>query len=633
MSKVQSHTEKLEFKTELKQLLHIITHSLYSNKEIFLRELISNASDAINKIKFDSLQHEELLEGNKDWKIRISVDKDKGTLTVSDNGIGMSRDGIIDNLGTIAKSGTRAFLESLKASNAKDRPDLIGQFGVGFYSAFMVADRVTVVSRMAGDPKDGVKWQSDGQGEFTVEPLEKASRGTDVILHLKAEEKEFLEPYPVRRIVKKFSDFIEHPVVMDVEKEDKDKKKTVVEETLNSSKALWLRGKSEVAPEEYHEFYKQISNDFQEPARVIHYTAEGTQEFRVLLFIPAHRPFEFQWGEAKCGPKLYIQRVLIMDHCEELLPPYLRFVSGVVDSSDLPLNISRELLQHNPLLERMQKNLVKSVLKDLDAMKTSDYDKYVAFFSELGDILKEGVSRDHANRKQVADLLLFESMNTEKGKYITLAQYVEKMLADQKEIYYLIGESREQIEHSPYLEAFRAKGQDVLLLSDAIDEWVLPALHEYEGKKLQAVDRGDLADKAGETIKPELKDQYQKLMEHLKGRLTEVSDVRLSGRLKESAACLVAGEGVPSAHLERLMQRMGRGQQVGESKRILELNGEHPAVSAMLALFERKPDDPRVETYGRLLFDQAVLAEGSRVKDPVAFAKRINELLVKDAAG
>jgi len=624
MSEAVLQGEKLEFKTELKQLLHIITHSLYSNKEIFLRELISNASDAINKIKFNSLAHEELLEGNKDWKIKISVDKEKGTLTVSDNGVGMSRDSAVENLGTIAKSGTRAFLESLKQSSAAERPDLIGQFGVGFYSAFMVADKVTVISREAGDPKNGVRWESDGQGEFTVETVEKPQRGTDVTLHLKESEKEFLDPYTVRRVVRKFSDFIEHPVVMDVEKEE-DGKKAVAEEQLNSRKAIWLRNKSEVTPEEYNEFYKQIAADDRPPARVIHYTAEGANEFRVLLFIPSHRPFEFAWDDYKAGLRLYIQRVLIMDRCEDLLPPYLRFVKGVVDSTDLPLNISRELLQQNPLLEQIRKNIVKRVLDALAEMKTHEYEKYVAFFKELGPVLKEGVGRDWTNRQKVADLVLFESIKTEKGKYITLQQYVDAMPADQKEIYYLIGETRELIEHSPYLEAFRARGQDVLLLTDPVDEFMIPSLHEYKGKTLQAADRGELP---AEKKAPD--EGFRKLLDHLKGKLPEVSDVRLSSRLTESAACLVAGEGALTAHMERLMQRLGRGE-FGESKRVLELNGEHPAVMALRDLYERAPDDPRVEQYARLFYDQAVLAEGSKVKDPAAFARRINELLVKYA--
>jgi len=629
MTTATPSAEKLEFKTELKQLLHIITHSLYSNKEIFLRELISNASDAINKIKFNSLQHEELLENNKDWKIKISVDDKNRTLTVSDNGIGMSRDSAIENLGTIAKSGTRAFLEGLKNAANQERPELIGQFGVGFYSAFMVADRVTVISRPAGDPKQGVKWESDGQGEYLVETIEKADRGTDVILHLKEDEKEFLQPYTLRQTIKKFSDFIEHPVVMDVEKEDDKQNKTITEETLNSRKAIWLRNKSEVTAEEYNAFYKQIGMDATDPARVIHYTAEGANEFRVLLFIPAHKPFDMYWGEQKTGLRLYVQRVLIMDHCEALLPPYLRFVRGVVDSSDLPLNISRELLQQNPLLDRMQKNIVKSILGALEDMKANEYDKYVSFFKELGSVLKEGVGRDWTNRQKLAELLLFESMKTEAGKFITLEQYVGDMPLDQKDIYYLAGESREHLEHSPYLETFRARGQDVLFMTDPVDEFMLPGLTEYRSKKLHAIDRGELPGDDAAKTPPETNESYKKLFESLKTSIPEVADVRLSHRLKESAACLVADEGAMSAHLERLMQRMGRNEEMPPSKRVLELNGEHPVVVAMRQLFEKSPDDPRVADFGRLLYDEAVIAEGSKIKDPVAFARRVNELLIK----
>jgi molecular chaperone HtpG len=632
MTQTAQPAEKLEFRTELKQLLHIITHSLYSNKEIFLRELISNASDAINKIKFDSLQHEELLEGNKDWKIQITADRAAGTLTVSDNGIGLSREDAIDNLGTIAKSGTRAFLESLKNQNAQTRPDMIGQFGVGFYSSFMVADRVTVVSRRAGVPADqAVKWSSDGQGDFTVETVEKASRGTDVTLHLKEDEKDFLQEYRLRGIVKKFSDFIEHPVVMDVEQGSGEEKKTV-EETLNARKAIWLRPKAENTPEEYAEFYKQITGDPEAPAKVIHYTAEGAQEFKVLVFIPSRRPFELQWGDYKAGLRLYVQRVLIMDRCEELLPGYLRFVRGVVDSSDLPLNISREMLQHNPLLDKIRSNVVRSVLKALEEMKADEYDKYVSFYKELGEVLKEGVGRDWDNRQRLADLLLFESLKTPAGQYTTLARYFDEMPAEQKDIYYLIGESRELLEQSPYLEAFRSRGWDVLLLSDPIDEFALPNLHEYKGKKLKAADRGELDDdKAARDKREEAQGSYKKLFEALKGKLSEVADVRLSSRLKESAACLVADEGAMTAHMERLLQRMGRDT-AGAARRVLELNGEHPAVVALHQLFEKLPEDPRVENYARLLYDQAVIAEGSKVKDPVAFARRVNELLVKDAA-
>jgi molecular chaperone HtpG len=632
MTQTAHQAEKLEFRTELKRLLHIITHSLYSNKEIFLRELISNASDAINKIKFDSLQHQDLLEDNKDWKIQIRADRAAGTLTVSDNGIGMSRDEAVENLGTIAKSGTRAFLDSLEKSQQQAQPEMIGQFGVGFYSAFMVADRVTVLSRRAGLPADqGVKWSSDGVGDFTVESVDKPGRGTDVILHLKEDEKDFLSEYRLRGIVKKFSDFIEHPVVMEVERgEGADKK--VVEETLNARKAIWLRPKSENTPQEYAEFYKQITGDTEAPARMIHYTAEGVHEFKVLVFLPAHRPLELQWGDYKAGLRLYVQRVLIMDRCEELLPPYLRFVRGVVDSSDLPLNISREMLQHNPLLDKIRSNVVRSILKALEEMKSQEYDKYVAFFKELGEILKEGLGRDWDNRQRLADLMLFESLKTPAGQLTTLAQYVEAMPAEQKDIWYLIGDSREMLEHSPYVEAFRSKGQDVLLLTDPIDEFALPSLAEYKGKKLVAADRGPLeGDKEEQKKREEARGRYEKLFAALKAKVPEVSDVRLSSRLTESAACLVADAGAMTAHLERLLQRMGRDH-LEAPHRVLELNGEHPAVQALQQLYEKSPDDPRIESFGRLLYDQAVIAEGSKVKDPGALARRINELLVKDAS-
>jgi molecular chaperone HtpG len=513
----------------------------------------------------------------------------------------------------------------LKSKEVRERPELIGQFGVGFYSAFMVADRVTVLSRPAGDPKDGVRWESDGQGEFSVEPHEKATRGTDVTLHLKAEEKDFLDPYRLRQIIKKFSDFIEHPVVMDVEKEA-DGQKTTDEEVINARKAIWLRAKSENTDDEYKAFYKQIAHDFRDPARWIHYTAEGAQEFRVLAFLPAEKPFEMQMGgEYAWGLKLYIQRVLIMDHCEALLPPYLRFVKGVVDSTDLPLNISRELLQANPLLEQIKNSVTRSVLKALEDMKNDEYDNYVKFFKEFGTILKEGPRVDWANRERVADLFLFESMKTPAGQLTTLAKVVEGMPEDQKEIYYLTGETREQLENSPYLEAYRDKGADVLLLTDPIDEFTLPSL-SYKGKSFKPVDRAEASDgvEAGE------KEKFAKLLEYLKGRLSEVSDVRLTSRLKGSAACLVT-EGHMSAHLERLMHRWGKGDEVGAVKRVLELNGSHAVVEVMRKLHEKDASDPRVESYGRLLYDQAVIAEGSRVKDPVAFARRVNELLLKDA--
>ena len=480
--------ETLEFKAELKQLLHLITHSLYSDREIFLRELISNASDAINKVRFDALANADKLEGNTDWKIKLTPGAAAGTLTISDNGIGMSRDEVIANLGTVAQSGTKAFLEAAKrAGKTGESPGLIGQFGVGFYSAFMVADKVTVVTRGAGSlATDATKWESDGQGSYTLEATEKPTRGTDVILHLKEDAKDFLDTWRLRQLVRKFSDFLEHPVVMDVEKEVKgegeEAKKEITEETLNSRKAIWLRNKSEVKAEEYDEFYKSLAHDTDGPADVIHYAAEGKTEFRVLAFVPAHKPFGFDYEEPVAGLRLYVQRVLIMDRCEQVLPTYLRFVKGVVDSADLPLNVSREILQQNPLLDAIQKSVVKNVLEALGGMKNVEYDKYLTFYAGFGPVLKEGLARDYSNREKIADLLLFESANTEPGKFTTFGEYVEKMPTDQTEIAYLIGESAEQLRHSPYLEAFRAKGRDVLLFTDPIDEFWPSVAGEYEGK-------------------------------------------------------------------------------------------------------------------------------------------------------
>jgi molecular chaperone HtpG len=621
--------ETLQFKTELKQLLHLIIHSLYSHKDIFLRELISNASDAIDTVRFQALTKQDLLEGagNSEWKIKLIPDEKAGTLTVSDNGVGMSKESIVENLGTIARSGTRGFLEALRQADVKERPELIGQFGVGFYASFMVADKVTVISRMAGSPQDGVKWESSGQGEFTVESIEKPSRGTDVILHLRDDSKDFLQAWRLREIVKKYSDFVEHPIVIDVEKEE-DKEKKTVEETLNSRKALWLRNKSEITPEEYKEFYHHLSHDFHDPAKTIHYKAEGTIEFKALLFIPAKRPFDLMFADHRKGLQLYIQRVFIMDDCETLLPPYLRFIKGVVDSPDLPLNVSREILQQSAPLEKIKSNLVNKLLSTFDEMKRKEYDSYVDFFKELGPVLKEGVHQDWNNRQKIAELLLFESTKTEPGKFTTLDQYVEGMPVAQGEIYYLIGETREMLENSPYLESFKAKGQEVLLLTDPIDEFVANSLPEFKGKKLKAVDKGELsASEQDETRKK----GFQPLLDYMKGKLPEIKDVRLSTRLKESAVCLVADEGDMSAHMERLMARYGRDKEYPASKKILEVNAEHPAVQAMQQLYAKSPVEPRLEKYTRVLYDQAVIAEGSKVKDALAFAQRVNELLARDA--
>ncbi len=616
--------ETREFRADLRQLLDLITHSLYSNREIFLRELISNASDALDKLRFEALTHPELREDGDELQIRLLPDKEAGTLTVSDNGIGMSREGIADDLGTIARSGTAAFLEALKQSDDAQRPELIGQFGVGFYSAFMVAEEITVRSRRAGE-KEGVQWVSRGQGEFSLETIEKEKTGTDVILKLREDALEFLEPYRLRELVRKYSDFIEHPIVMATEKEV-DGEKKVEDEVLNSRKAIWLRSPSEVSKEDYAEFYKQIARDFKDPLETIHFSAEGVIEFKALLYIPEAPPWEQLFGENKNGLHLYIQRVFIMDDCQDLLPEYLRFVRGVVDSSDLPLNVSRELLQENPLAAKIRKNLTGKVLKTLADMKKNDRPRYERFFKRMGAVLKEGIARDFERRDELAELLLFESTATKAGEYTTLEDYVSRMPADQEAIWYLIGEERAVLENAPFVEAFRSKGQEVLLLTDPIDEFLVHSLPSYKDKPLRAVDR----EKVEEEEIPELiEESYRPLLDRLKELLDEeVSEVRLSTRLRESASCLVSPEGALGSHMERLMQRLGREDELPVTKRILELNPEHPAVQSLRAIHERDGKDPRVESFGRLLLDEAMLTEGSRPKDPVALARRINDLLV-----
>jgi molecular chaperone HtpG len=622
-------SETMQFKTELKQILRIIIHSLYSHKDIFLRELISNASDAIDRLRFEALTRHELLGGDDNWKIKITADEQAGTLTVSDNGIGMARDTIVENLGTIARSGTRAFLESLQSAEVQQRPELIGQFGVGFYSSFMVADKVTVRSRFAGAAADeAVQWESDGEGEFTVASINKETRGTDVILHLRPDDREFLKAWTVRGIVKKYSDFVEHPIVMDVEREDENKVKSTVEETLNSRKALWLRPKSAVQQEEYDEFYRHISHDHGKPARTIHLSAEGTMEFKALLFIPEHKPFDLIWDNTHKGLQLYIQRVFIMDRCEALLPPYLRFVRGVVDSADLPLNVSRETLQHSPLLEKIKSNLVNKVLRTLDEMRSKEPEAYLKFYQEMGTILKEGIVQDGRNREQIAELLLLPSSKTEPGKFTTLAQYVESMPVSQKEIWYLTGESRMAVEHSPHLESFKAQGQEVLFMVEPIDEFMMQSLTEYKDKTFKAINKGKLD---GAPVDESKQQQFQPLLDWMKSKLGEVKEVRLSSRLKESAACLVTGEHDMGAHMEQMLRRFGREAEIPPAQPTLELNPDHPAVQAVLTLFTAHKDEPSVEKFAHLLYDQAVIAEGAKVKDPSAFAQRLNELLVKAA--
>jgi molecular chaperone HtpG len=544
--------EKLEFKTEVKQLLDLMIHSLYSHKEVFLRELISNASDAIDRARYESLTNSTILENDGNWKIKITADKNAGTLTISDNGLGMTKDEIIEALGTIAHSGTKEFLAVLQSKEVKDNPELIGQFGVGFYSSFMVADKITVVSRHAGQKdKMGVKWESIGDGTYTVEDIYRETKGTDVILHLMEEEKKYLDEWEIRSVVKKYSDFIEHPVVMEVEKEQEstlkkgEKIKVKEEETLNSMKAIWLKDKSEVTKEEYNEFYKHISHDFTEPAKVIHYKAEGTSEFSALLYVPSKAPFNIFYKDYEIGPVLYVKRVQIMDHCEDLIPPYLRFVKGVVDSSDLPLNVSREILQNNRQVEIIKTNITKKVLETLADMNKDEYDGYLTFYKEFGRVLKEGIHFDFTRRETIADLLLFPSTKAEDGKLRTFQDYIEGMKEDQQEIYYATGTALDEVLKSPYLEAFKDKDIEVLIFLDEIDDFIFTGF-EYKGKKLKSVSKGDISlDKTEGDEKKNARKKYGKLLDLVKDTLKDdVKDVRLSGRLTDSACCLVADEAI-----------------------------------------------------------------------------------------
>lgn len=629
----------LEFKTEVKQLLDLMIHSLYSHKEIFLRELVSNASDAIDRVRYEALTNSGVMENDKDLKIKLIPDKEAGTLTIRDNGIGMTKDEMIESLGTIAHSGTKEFIAALQSKEVKDNPELIGQFGVGFYSSFMVADRVTVVSRKAG-LKDGkaVKWESSADGFYSIEDVEKEGKGTDVTLHLKEDEKKYLDEWEIRGVITKYSDYIEHPVVMDVEREKDselkkgEKVKVKEEETLNSKKAIWLKDKSSIEESEYNEFYKHISHDFTDPAKVIHYRAEGTSEFTALLYIPSMAPMDIFYKDYKIGPALYVKRVQIMDHCEQLIPLYLRFIKGVVDSSDLPLNVSREILQNNRQVDIINKNVTKKVLDTLADMKKNDYDKYLAFYKEFGRVLKEGIHYDFARKEAIADLMLFQSTSTETDKYTTLQDYVDNMKEGQEEIYYITGSSRDDVMKSPYLEAFKDKGYEVFIMLEEVDDVIMSSLGEYKGKKIKSVIKGDVdLDKSKDKEeKKEAEKKLKTLIALIKEQLKDdVKDVRLSGRLKDTACCLVADEGGMDPQMEKLMRQMG--QQVPENKRILEINPDHSIFAAMNRIFEKDQKSVVLEEYIKLLYNQALLLEGSKPKDPAGFASAVTKLMVKDA--
>lgn len=637
-----------QFQTEVQQLLDLVIHSLYSNRDIFLRELISNSSDAIDKIRFEAHSDEALLEGNSDWKIKLIPNKDAGTLTIRDNGIGMTIADVEQNIGTIARSGTKAFMQALKDKASTDNPELIGQFGVGFYASFMVADRVVLETRAAGAPENGCRWESTGDGSYTVEECTREQRGTEITLYLKDEFKEYLDEWKIRSIVKKYSDYIQYPICMDITRtetiKDAEGKEiegagtidTIEEQTLNSMKAIWTRPKSDVTEEEYKEFYKHISHDYEDPFRTIHFSAEGTSEFKAILYLPAKKPFDMFYAERKKGLQLYVKRVFITDKCEELIPDYLRFVKGVVDSSDLPLNVSRELLQEDAQIRRIQKSLVGKVLSTLTEIKEKHLDEYVSFWKEFGQVIKEGVHFDYANKEKLQELILFESTVTEPDSFVSLKEYVERMPEAQKEIYFITGTSRESLEQSPHLEAFRAKGFEVLFLTDPVDEWVVQAVTEYDGKPLKAADRGDISldtdeeKQEKEKKREEAKKEFSDLISFLSDRLKDkVKEVRFSNRLTDSACCLVADEYGMNANMERIMKAMN--QTVPDAKRILELNPTHPILRAMSDMYAKDKTSTELSDYADLLFDQALLTEGSAIKDPLRFTRLLSNLMVKAA--
>ena len=625
--------ETREFKTEVRQLLDLMIHSLYSNRDIFLRELVANAADAIDKARFESLTHPEMA---KKWEIRITPDKKAKTLTISDNGIGMTQDEVVENIGTIAKSGTRAFLKLLEEQGSKkeELPELIGQFGVGFYSAFMVAGEVVIVTKKAGSDAPAARWSSRGEGEYELDSAEKSEPGTEITLHLKEDAQQYLESWKLSGIIHKYSDFIEYPIVMPEVKVNEDKTETVTDRVLNSQKAIWLRKPSEITEEEYKSFYSHLSNfGGTEYLKAIHLSAEGTSEFKALLFLPKQAPFNLLMPDLqKRGLQLYVRRVFITDECKELIPDYLRFVCGVVDSNDLPLNVSREILQENPQLARIEKAVTAKVLGELKKLLETDREAYAGFFREFGRIFKEGLHTDFANAEKLKDLVMYESMNTEPGKMITLGEYVEAMPESQKEIYYITGEKRESVASSPALEYFRSKGYDVLFMTDPIDDWIMQQMFQYRKKNFKSIAKGDFeVEGAVETLKA-AQEKFAGLVEFLKKALGDkVGEVRFSARLTDSPCCLITEGNALSPHLERLFKAMH--QEIPESKRILELNPKHPLIEAMFELSKQSDKAPELEMYAKVLFDQALLTEGSPLPDPAAFAREVTKLLLKGIGG
>ena len=629
-------TEKqtMGFQAEVKQLLQLMIHSLYSNKEIFLRELVSNASDAADKLRFEAINNAGLYEDDPELKIRISFDKAARTITISDNGIGMNREEAISHLGTIAKSGTKEFFSRLSGDQQKDAA-LIGQFGVGFYSGFIIADRITVETRRAGTPAaEGVRWESEGAGDFSIEQIDKPSRGTDIILHLREGEDEFLSAWQLKSIIRKYSDHISLPILMHKEEWDEEKKETVQKdelETVNQASALWSRSKSEVTPEQYEEFYKHVSHDFGAPLAYTHNRVEGRSEYTQLLYIPARAPFDLWDRNKRGGIKLYVKRVFIMDDAEQLMPVYLRFVKGVIDSADLPLNVSREILQESRDVRAIRDGSAKRVLGLLEELANSEdqaqKDKYATFWTEFGQVLKEGIGEDAANKERIAKLLRFASThNDSEVQNVSLADYLGRMKEGQDKIYYVTAETFQAAKNSPHLEIFRKKGVEVLLLTDRVDEWMLSFLTEFEGKELASVAKGglDLGQLENEAEKKQHEDtqaEYKDLVEKMKTVLADkAKDVRVTFRLTDSPACLVADENELSGNLVRMLK--AAGQAAPDSKPTLEINPDHPLVQRL------KYEEARFDDWSHILYDQALLAEGGALADPASFVKRTNDMLL-----
>ncbi len=627
MAKTATKKQTLGFQAEVKQLLHLMIHSLYSNKEIVLRELISNASDASDKLRFAALSNNDLYAGDSDLKIRIAFDKAARTLTISDNGIGMSRQEVIDNIGTIAKSGTKEFFNALTGDQAKDA-HLIGQFGVGFYSSFIIADKVTLTTLRAGET-EAVTWESAGEGDFTIAPADKTTRGTDIVLHLREGEDEFLNDWKLKSIIRKYSDHITIPIVMKKsEWKDGEQVPTDEDETVNQASALWAKSKSDITEEEYQAFYQHVSHDFEPPLSWTHNRVEGNQEYISLLYIPAKAPFDIYERERSHGIKLYVKRIFIMEDTEKLMPQYLRFVRGVIDSADLPLNVSREILQSSKDIDTIRAASVKKVLGLLEEMAEQKPEQYQAFWNEFGRVLKEGPVEDASNRERIAGLLRFASTHTDTSvQSVSFKDYIARMKEAQQAIYYITADSFAAAQHSPHLEIFRKKGIEVLLLSDRVDEWMLGGLTEFDGKKLQSIAKGDLdlgalEDEQEKQAKKEVEESSKPLLEKIQNTLGErVKEVRVTHRLTDSPACLVAGEHELSGNLARMLK--AAGHQAPEMKPTLEVNPEHALVKRLQA----ESEQAKFDDLAQLLFDQALLAEGGQLEDPASFVKRMNSLL------